>query len=134
MGPQEFDKTLQNDKWVCIPANTSTIYQSFYCSHGGGENNSWLLLADDASMGEINNGYSNPCGDTPTYFEQAIFNQYMACLKLAIAMNETPLEDTQESFLGLLECFGLKQPDETNFHPLNFKHSLKLQEPLTKHS
>jgi hypothetical protein len=43
-------------------------------------------------------------------------------------MNETPLEDTQESFLGLLECFGLKQPDETNFHPLNFKHLLKSQE------
>jgi hypothetical protein len=43
-------------------------------------------------------------------------------------MNETPLEDTQESFLGLLECFGLKQPDETDFHPLNFKHLLKTQE------
>jgi hypothetical protein len=44
-------------------------------------------------------------------------------------MNETPLEDTQESFLGLLvECFGLKQPNETNFHSLNFKHLLKTQE------
>jgi hypothetical protein len=43
-------------------------------------------------------------------------------------MNETPLADTQESFLGLLECFGLKQPDETDFHPLNFKHLLKTQE------
>jgi transposase InsO family protein len=43
-------------------------------------------------------------------------------------MNETPLEDTQESLLGLLECFGLKQPDETDFHPLNFKHLLKTQE------
>jgi hypothetical protein len=43
-------------------------------------------------------------------------------------MNETPLEDTQESFLGFLECFGSKQPDETNFHPLNFKHLLKTQE------
>jgi hypothetical protein len=43
-------------------------------------------------------------------------------------MNETPLEDTQESFLGLLQCFGLKQPDDTDFHPLNFKHLLKSQE------
>jgi hypothetical protein len=41
-------------------------------------------------------------------------------------INENPLEGTQESFLGLLECFGLKQPDETDFHPLNFKHLLKL--------
>jgi hypothetical protein len=45
-----------------------------------------------------------------------------------LEMNEAPLEDTQESFLGLLECFGLKQPNETNFHPLNFKQLLKLQE------
>jgi hypothetical protein len=43
-------------------------------------------------------------------------------------MNETPLEDTQESFFGVLECFGLKQPDETHFHPLNVKHLLKTQE------
>jgi hypothetical protein len=43
-------------------------------------------------------------------------------------MNETALEDTQESFLGLLECFDLKQPNETDFHPLNFKHLLKTQE------
>jgi hypothetical protein len=43
-------------------------------------------------------------------------------------MHEKPLEDTQESFLGLLECFGLKQPAETNFHPLNYKHLLKSQE------
>jgi hypothetical protein len=42
-------------------------------------------------------------------------------------MNETPLEDTQESFLGFLECFGLKQPIEANFHPLNFKYMLKTQ-------
>jgi hypothetical protein len=43
-------------------------------------------------------------------------------------MNEAPLEDTQESLLALLECFGLKQTDETVFHPLNFKHLLKTQE------
>jgi hypothetical protein len=43
-------------------------------------------------------------------------------------MNETPLEDTQESFLGLMECFGTKKTDETDFHPLNFRHLLKMQE------
>jgi hypothetical protein len=40
-------------------------------------------------------------------------------------MNETPLEDTQESFLGFVECFGLKQQDDAEFHPFNFKHLLK---------
>jgi hypothetical protein len=43
-------------------------------------------------------------------------------------MNETPLEDTKESFLGLLECFGTKNPNELHFHPLNFKYLLKIQE------
>jgi hypothetical protein len=43
-------------------------------------------------------------------------------------INETPIEDTRETFLGLMECFGLKQPDEMEFHPLNFKHLLKSQE------
>jgi hypothetical protein len=41
---------------------------------------------------------------------------------------ETPLEDTQESFLGLLECFGVKKTEELHFHPLNFKYLLKMQE------
>jgi hypothetical protein len=41
---------------------------------------------------------------------------------------ETPLEDTQESFLGLLECFGTKKTEELHFHPLNFKYLLKMQE------
>jgi hypothetical protein len=27
-----------------------------------------------------------------------------------------------------MECFGVKQPDEIVFHPLNFKHLLKTQE------
>jgi hypothetical protein len=40
-------------------------------------------------------------------------------------MNETPLEDNQESFLGLMECFGTKKPDKTEFHPLNFKQLLR---------
>jgi hypothetical protein len=26
-----------------------------------------------------------------------------------------------------MECFGLKQPDEIDFHPLNFKHLLILK-------
>jgi RNase H-like domain found in reverse transcriptase/Integrase zinc binding domain len=39
-----------------------------------------------------------------------------------------PMEDTQESFLGLLECFGTKKTDELHFHPLNFKYLLKMQE------
>jgi hypothetical protein len=38
---------------------------------------------------------------------------------------ETPMEDTQESFLGL---FGMKKTDELHFHPLNFKYLLKMQE------
>jgi hypothetical protein len=45
-----------------------------------------------------------------------------------LEINETPIQDTRETFLGLMECFGLKQPDETDFHPLNFKHLLKTQE------
>jgi hypothetical protein len=43
-------------------------------------------------------------------------------------INETPIEDTRETFLGLMECFGLKQPYKIDFHPLNFKHLLKTQE------
>jgi hypothetical protein len=41
---------------------------------------------------------------------------------------ETPMDNTQESFLGLLECFGTKKTDELHFHPLNFKYLLKMQE------
>jgi hypothetical protein len=41
---------------------------------------------------------------------------------------ETPLEDTQQSFLGLLECFGTKKTEELHFHPLHFKYLLKMQE------
>jgi hypothetical protein len=42
--------------------------------------------------------------------------------------SDDPIEDTRDTFLGLLECFGLKQPDEIECHPLNFKHLLKSQE------
>jgi hypothetical protein len=41
---------------------------------------------------------------------------------------ETPLEDTQQSILGLLECFGTKKTEELHFHLLNFKYLLKMQE------
>jgi hypothetical protein len=41
---------------------------------------------------------------------------------------DTPMEDMQESFLGLLECFGAKKTKELHFHPLNFKYLLKMQE------
>jgi transposase InsO family protein len=43
-------------------------------------------------------------------------------------MNETPLEDTQETFLGLMECFGTKKAEDEEFHPLNFQKLLKAQE------
>ena len=35
-------------------------------------------------------------------------------------MKETPFEDTAETFLGLMECFG-KEP-ALDYHPLNYKH------------
>jgi hypothetical protein len=47
-------------------------------------------------------------------------------------MNETPLEDTQESFLGFMEYFGLKQPDETEFHPLIISNICSNCKKLTK--
>jgi hypothetical protein len=41
---------------------------------------------------------------------------------------ETPMEDTQKSFLGLSECLGPKKTNELHFHSLNFKYLLKMQE------
>jgi hypothetical protein len=38
----------------------------------------------------------------------------LSCLEI----EETPFEDTQESFLGLVECFA-KKADTDEFHPLN---------------
>jgi hypothetical protein len=35
-------------------------------------------------------------------------------------IEETPFEDTQESFLGLMECFA-KKADTDEFHPLNYQ-------------
>ena len=43
-------------------------------------------------------------------------------------MDETPIEDTQDTFLALMECFGTKKTEEVDFHPLNFEKLLKLQE------
>ena len=40
---------------------------------------------------------------------------------------ETPFEDTQESFLGLMECFA-KEPEGSDFHPLNYQHLKIAQE------
>jgi hypothetical protein len=47
-------------------------------------------------------------------------------------INETPIEDTRETFMGLMEYFGLKQPDEIDFHPLNFNTCLR-HKKKTKH-
>jgi hypothetical protein len=38
------------------------------------------------------------------------------------------MDDTQESFFGLLECFGARKTNELHFHPLNFKYLLIMQE------
>ena len=43
-------------------------------------------------------------------------------------INETPIKDTQEEFLGLLECFGTKKTEEPDFHPLNYQKLQKAQE------
>jgi hypothetical protein len=37
-----------------------------------------------------------------------------------LAIEETPFEDNQESFLGLMECFA-KKADTDEFHPLNYQ-------------
>ena len=40
---------------------------------------------------------------------------------------ETPFEDTEEAFLGLMECFA-KKPEIDDFHPLNYQHLKIAQE------
>jgi hypothetical protein len=37
-----------------------------------------------------------------------------------LEINETLFEDTQETFLGLMECFA-KKADTDEFHPLNYQ-------------
>ena len=44
-------------------------------------------------------------------------------------IEETPFEDTKESFLGLMECFA--KADEVDFHPLNYRH-LKIAQDKDK--
>ena len=47
-----------------------------------------------------------------------------------LEMNDTPYEDTEETFLGLMECFAQKQ-DTDEFHPLNYQH-LKIAQDRDK--
>ena len=47
-----------------------------------------------------------------------------------LEIEETPFEDTQESFLGLMECFAKKQETD-DFHPLNYQH-LKIAQDRDK--
>jgi hypothetical protein len=45
---------------------------------------------------------------------QNVVADTLSCLEI----EETPFEDTQETFLGLMECFA-KKADTDEFHPLN---------------
>jgi hypothetical protein len=47
----------------------------------------------------------------------------LSCLEI----KETPFEDTQESFLGLMECFAQKA-DTDEFHPLNYQQLKNAQD------
>jgi hypothetical protein len=47
----------------------------------------------------------------------------LSCLDI----KETPFEDTQESFLGLMECFA-KKADTDEFHPLNYQQLKNAQD------
>jgi hypothetical protein len=38
-------------------------------------------------------------------------NNVVADALSQLEMNNTPMEDTQETFLGLMECFGIKKTD-----------------------
>jgi hypothetical protein len=44
-----------------------------------------------------------------------------------LEIKETPFEDTQESFLGLMECFA-KKADTDEFHPLNYQQLKNAQD------
>jgi hypothetical protein len=44
-----------------------------------------------------------------------------------LEIEETPFEDTQESFLGLMECFA-KKADTDEFHPLNYQQLKNAQD------
>jgi hypothetical protein len=47
-----------------------------------------------------------------------------------LEINETPFEDTEEKFLGTMECFA-KAPETNEFHPLNYQH-LKIAQDKDK--
>jgi hypothetical protein len=47
----------------------------------------------------------------------------LSCLEI----KETPFEDTQESCLGLMECFA-KKADTDEFHPLNYQQLKNAQD------
>jgi hypothetical protein len=47
----------------------------------------------------------------------------LSCLEI----KETPFKDTQESFLGLMECFA-KKADTDEFHPLNYQQLKNAQD------
>jgi hypothetical protein len=47
----------------------------------------------------------------------------LSCLEI----EETPFEDTQETFLGLMECFA-KKADTDEFHPLNYQQLKSTQD------
>jgi hypothetical protein len=47
-----------------------------------------------------------------------------------LEMEDTPFEDNQESFLGLMECFA-KKADTDELHPLNYKQ-LKIAQDKDK--
>jgi hypothetical protein len=47
----------------------------------------------------------------------------LSCLEI----KETPYEDTQESFLGLMECLG-KKADTDELHPLNYQQLKNAQD------
>jgi hypothetical protein len=47
----------------------------------------------------------------------------LSCLEI----KETPFEDTQETFLGLMECFA-KKADADEFHPLNYQQLKNAQD------
>jgi hypothetical protein len=44
-----------------------------------------------------------------------------------LEIEETPFEDTQESFLGLMECFA-KKADIDEFHPLKYQQLKNAQD------
>ena len=53
-------------------------------------------------------------------------NNVVADALSRLDMEDTPIVETKESFLSLMECFG-KTKDEPDFHPLNYLQLYKAQ-------